>query len=32
MLILSKDLYFTQQQVIFMVVVIAAAYGWGKLA
>ncbi|GAA5899771.1 hypothetical protein JCM8208_004559 [Rhodotorula glutinis] len=32
MLILSKDLYFTQQQVLFMVVVIAAAYGWGKLA
>lgn len=32
MLILSKDLYFTQQQVLFMVAVIVAAYAWGKFA
>ncbi|GJN92620.1 hypothetical protein Rhopal_005655-T1 [Rhodotorula paludigena] len=32
MLILSKDLYFTQPQVLFMLVVVAAAYAWGKLA
>ncbi|BGP50226.1 hypothetical protein JCM10450v2_006142 [Rhodotorula kratochvilovae] len=32
MLILSKDLYFTQQQVLFMLAVMIGAYAWGKLA
>ncbi|BGP02139.1 START-like domain protein [Rhodotorula toruloides] len=32
MLIINKDLYFTQQQVIVMVAFVAAAYVWGKMA
>ncbi|GAA5961850.1 hypothetical protein JCM21900_006461 [Sporobolomyces salmonicolor] len=31
-LIISKDLYFTQQQVVFMVALVAVAYVWGKVA
>ncbi|GAA6048862.1 hypothetical protein JCM3770_003657 [Rhodotorula araucariae] len=31
MLILSKDLYFTQQQVLVMLAVMISAYVWGKL-
>ncbi|GAA5870056.1 hypothetical protein JCM1840_003569 [Sporobolomyces johnsonii] len=30
-LIISKDLYFTQQQVVFMLALVAVAYVWGKV-